>query len=79
MSDAPLFQHIDEQEAASSQGAAENQDTGDQSVAMPAGLAPGGMGGAASVSGIPGVLPPGIAEPSDADNVADESDKPRSP
>ncbi len=75
MSDAPLFQHIDEQEAASSQGA-EDHTTDEHSVAMPAGLAPGGMGGAAAVSGIPGVLPPGIAEPSDADSVADEGDRP---
>ena len=78
MSDAPLFQHIDEQEAASSQGAAEDHTTDEHSVAMPAGLAPGGMGGAAAVSGIPGVLPPGIAEPSDADNVADPDDRPSS-
>lgn len=78
MNDAPLFQHIDEQEAASSQGAAEDNNIDDQDVAMPAGLAPGGMGGSAAVSSIPGVLPPGIAEPSDADNVADADDRPRS-
>ncbi len=78
MSDAPLFQHIDEQEAASSQGAAEDHTTDEPSGAMPAGLAPGGMGGSAAVSNIPGVLPPGIAEASDADNVADADDKSRS-
>jgi hypothetical protein len=64
MSDAPLFQHTDDQEAANAAPQAE------QDVAVPvSGLLPGGMGGSAAVNSIPGVVPPGAGE---LDDTRDE-------
>lgn len=62
MSDAPLFQNGDEQPAdvASSEDTAEDQSITDESVAFPAGLAPGMQTGAGP-TGMPGVLPPQVA------------------
>jgi hypothetical protein len=73
MSDAPLFQHTDEQEAELPSGsdAADDRGTDDQPVAIPGGLAPGGMGGAAAVSSTPGVIPPGPAVLPDTEDNTD--------
>ena len=79
MSDAPLFQNMDEQEAAygSSEDTANNQDTSDQSVGIPAAaLGGGGVGGPAQGAGTQGVLPSAIA-PSGAANDDTDMDRVR--
>lgn len=71
MSDAPLFQDTDEQEATYSSRAAniEEDTSNEQDVDLPVvGLAPSGMASPATVAGPPGVIPPAVAPlPDDQD------------
>ena len=75
MSNAPLFQNADDQEQEPVSG--EEQDTCDETVAMPGGLMPGGMGGSAAVNSIPGVVPPGVGHRRETDEDVGEEGDPR--
>ena len=76
MSDEPLFQHIDDQEASDTLQPAPADATDPTGTHVPAtGFLPGGMGGSAAVSGIPGVVPPGTVQ---ADDELDTNETSRS-
>lgn len=72
MSDTPLFEETDEQEAtyASPESEAEIESTDEQDVDLPVvGLAPSGMATPTTPAGPPGVVPPGVAPlPDDEDD-----------
>ena len=77
MSDAPLFDDADEQEAANASTRAnlEGDASDEQDVDLPiVGMAPSGMASPASIAGMPGVLPP-ASTPLREDEEEDDSER----
>jgi hypothetical protein len=79
MSDAPLFQDADEEEARySSSGAEVEEETGEQEVDLPVvGLAPSGMATPTSPAGPPGVVPPAATDLPEDEEEDDSERLPR--